>query len=193
MRKSQPAVPVRPAPYEVERKRYTGVAGTVKHMVTFIRDGQTRGEVRDYALDTIKNVYPHATTSEIAALYFDLCRRLRYTRDPANAEMLHQPQITLQNRAGDCDDMAVALGAATQAAVGKRLQYQGSAGVAAASVGAPVEVVTVGFTGPKGEHTHTFVRTWDSQTAQWLVMDPVAGPLTSNMIRRVTNYKTWSV
>lgn len=175
--------------YTVERQNYSGVQQTVKYMVEFIRQGQTRPEVRDYAVGVIREVYPHATTSEIAAIYFDLCRRLRYTRDPATSEMLHQAQVTLKNMAGDCDDMAVALGALVQS-LPERGRTPSTLGAVNASVGAPVEVVTVGFDQRGAEHTHTFVRVWDSQSARWIVLDPVAGPMVPSMLKRISTYKT---
>jgi len=173
--------------YRVERKAYRGVQSTVEHMVRFITEGQTHPDVRNVAIAAVKDVYPHDYTSELAAIFYDACRRVRYVRDPANAEMLHQPHLSLRTGAGDCDDLAVLLGALVKSREPRKMNAV--LGALAAAVGAPVQVVTAGFESKNGPHSHTFLRVWDSRKGSWIVLDPVAGPFTQEMVSRTTNYR----
>ena len=178
--------------YEVERRPYRGVRDTVRYMVEFIQVGQTHPDVRNAAISATRDVYPHDYTSELAALYYEACRRVKYVRDPANAEMLHAPHLTLRTGAGDCDDAAVVVGA--MAGADRRVANPTTAlGTLSASVGVPVQVVTAGYDSPRGEHSHTFLRAWDSRRKCWIVLDTVAGPHTAEMIARVQGFTATDV
>jgi hypothetical protein len=177
--------------YKVERRAYHGVPQTVGYMVEFVQKGQTHPDVRNVAIATTKDIYPHDYSSELAALFYEACRRIRYVRDPANAEMLSEPNITLKVGAGDCDDSGVLLGSLVQAKTG-RARTVTALGALSAAVGTPVQVVTAGFV-KKGEHSHTFIRAWDSRSGRWVVLDPVAGPHTLEMISRVQGYKATDI
>jgi hypothetical protein len=52
--------------------------------------------------------------------------------------------------------------------------------------------VTAGFV-KKGEHSHTFIRAWDSRSGRWVILDPVAGPHVREMILRVQGYKATDI
>lgn len=181
-----------PPQYRVERRPYRGVRDTVRHMVDFVQVGQTQREVRNAAIEAIKDVYPHDYASELAAIYYDACRRVRYVRDPANAEMLHEPAATLRTGAGDCDDMAVVLGGMLRAASSEQ-KRTAQLGAVAASAGSHVQVVTAGFDSKHGEHSHTFLRVWEPHAGAWVVLDPVAGPHVSEMISRARSYRAVDV
>ena len=161
------------AKYKIQETPYRGVNDSLDAMDKMAREGQSHPEVRRYAEEVIRQVYPKDYLSELAALYYDVCRRVRYTRDPAEREYIQHPAITLRHRSADCDDQAILLRAAL-----------GALGLA---VGNPVEYVTIGFdkNAPYGRrYTHVFVRSFDSKTGQWVVVDPVAGPNTRDMLKK---------
>ena len=157
---------------------YPGVAGTVTHMIRLVKEGQTDPQVRRYAARVIQKVRPKDHLSEVAALYYDVCRRVRYTRDPAETEWVQHPRVTLQEGHGDCDDMSIALASLL--------------GARASSVGAPTAFATVGFRSNAGvnQYTHVFAQVKDPR-AGWVVLDPVAGPKTRQMLKNVKQHKIY--
>lgn len=166
----------RGVPADIRLSSYRGVPHSVHEMIKMAKRGQADDQVRQHAERVVRRVTPKDYLSELVALYYDACRRFRYTRDPANTEYIMHPRVALQRRAMDCDDFAVYLRAvfATRAA----------------SVGVPVEFVTVGFAQP-GRHTHVLARFYDTRSGRWLVADPVAGPQTATMIKRVTSHRAF--
>lgn len=161
------------ASHRVVETPYHGVVDSITAMDKMARAGQAHPRVRRYAEEVIRQVYPKDYLSELAALYYDVCRRVRYTRDPAEREYVQHPAVVLQYRSADCDDQAVLLRAAL-----------GALGLA---VGNPIEFVTVGFEAnapPARRFTHVFVRAYDAKTGQWVVVDPVAGPNTRDMLQK---------
>ncbi len=180
----QPRVPLGmtppPSHQNVTVQRYRGVGDTVKYMRKFVLEGQAHPAVRAYAVEVIRQVEPKDYLSEAAAIYYDVCRTVRYTRDPANREFVHHPAVVLAMRAGDCDDSAILIRAAMAAS--------------AASTGSPVEFVVAGFDKKaklSQRYTHVFIRVWDDRTGQWVVLDPVAGPHTGVMLSKVQHFKSY--
>jgi len=169
-----------PPPIEsrVYTSKYPGIAGTVERMKSLAKEAQANAVIRRYAVEVIRQVQPKDYLSEVAAIYYDTCRRLRYTRDPAEVEYVQHPAVSLQTRAADCDDMATFQAAAL--------------GSAMLSVGAPISFVTVGFNRNSGvnRYTHVFVQVKDPR-AGWVVLDPVAGPKSREMLKRVRQHKTY--
>jgi len=171
-----------PAPlgnYKMNRIPYKGVDQTVLWMQRLAREGQTHPEIRRHAEETIRRVYPKDFLSEAAALYYEVCRRVRYTRDPAGAELVHHPALTHRNRAADCDDMAIYL----KALLGARM----------ASVGNNGQYVVVGFQRGlprQNRFSHVFLRV-QAPGGRWVVVDPVAGPHTRQMLRKVKASKVY--
>ena len=158
--------------------KYPGIQGTIDHMKQLAKEGQAHPKIRGHAVEVVRQVQPKDYLSEVAALYYDTCRRLRYTRDPAEVEYVQHPYVTLQNRAADCDDMAT---------------YQAALlGSRALSIGAPIAFVTVGFTDTRGvnQYTHVFTQVRDPRVG-WVVIDPVAGPKGREMLRKVRQHKVY--
>lgn len=161
------------ATHRVTTIPYKGVRDSLSAMDMIAREGQADPAVRRYAEEVIRRVYPKDYVSELAALYYDVCRRIRYTRDPAEREYVQHPRLILRYRIGDCDDQAVLLRSAL--------------GALGLSIGNPMEFVIAGFesNAPAGrKYTHVFLRAYDSKVG-WLVLDPVAGPNTPDMLRKV--------
>lgn len=90
------------ATHRVVETPYHGVKDSLSAMDKMARDGQSHPQVRRYAEEVIRQVYPKDYLSELAALYYDVCRRIRYTRDPAEREYVQHPAVILENRAADC-------------------------------------------------------------------------------------------
>tara|TARA_Y100000004_G_C8943580_1_gene425232 strand:+ start:950 stop:1489 length:540 start_codon:yes stop_codon:yes gene_type:complete len=165
--------------FKTQTMPYKGVVNTVDWMRKLAKKGQSDRQVRRHAIDAIREVQPKDHLSEVAALYYDTVRRIRYTRDPAEAEFVQHPAVTLRERSGDCDDMATLL--------------VGLLGTQALAVGAPTQFVVAGFNKNAGlnKYTHVFMRFKDHQTGRWVVMDPVAGPESPTMIKKAVRWKAF--
>lgn len=156
---------------------YRGITDSVVAMAHLANMGQSHPKVRDYATNIIREVYPKDYLSELAAIYYEVCRTQRYTRDPINHEFVQHPAVAMETRATDCDDQATLL---------KSLIC--SLASACKSVGNDAQFVTVGFTKgahPNNQFSHVFLRVYYAKLGQYLVLDPVAGPTTNEMISRV--------
>jgi len=96
---------------------YPGTAITVRHMAALIRAGAKDFHVRQEAIGILvqRGVRPKDYLGEIKALFEWVQREVRYTKDPFRVEVLHSPRRMLELRAGDCDDMAILLGAMLEA------------------------------------------------------------------------------
>ena len=185
-----------PGRYRVQVQPYHGVGDTVRYMKQLAVSGQAHPVVRRAAIAAIRQVYPKDYTSELAAIYYDTCRSIRYTRDPAGREMLQHPAVTVQERAGDCDDHGILLNALIRAArTGHpvdNVRALTGFGARALAVGNDLQFVIAGFekNAPMPRrYTHVFLRVYDNNTGRWLVLDPVAGPNTGSMIDRVKVYR----
>ena len=168
------------ADFKISNEPYRGVTHSVAAMDKMAREGQIHPIVRRYAEEVIRKVYPKDYLSELAALYYDACRRFRYTRDPAEREYVQHPVMILRNRSIDCDDFAVMLRSAL--------------GALGLSVGNQMEFVTAGFKvgAPEGSrYTHVFLRCFDNKSGRWVVLDPVAGPTTREMLSKVKVFKVF--
>jgi hypothetical protein len=86
-------------------------------MAELVKEGARDFQVRQAAIDILieAGVRPRDYLAEIRALFEWVQRNVRYTRDPVRVEVLHSARRMLQLRAGDCDDMAILLGAMLQA------------------------------------------------------------------------------
>ena len=158
----------------ISSQQYKGTGHTIKYMCELSREGQISPKIRQYAESVIREIQPKDYMSEIAALYYDTCRTIRYTRDPAGAEYIQHPEVVLQNRAADCDDIALYLNALLKSLM--------------MSVGNDTYFTTVGFT-DSGEHSHVFLTVVEERSKQRVVLDPVAGPKTKKMVSQVKSFR----
>ncbi len=161
-------------PFEVTEQPYRGVTQTIEAMRELGRAGQSDPTVRRWAERVIQKVTPKDHLSEAAAIYYAACRQVRFTRDPANVEYLQHPALVLKNRHADCDDLSTLLAAAL------------------ASVGNEMQFVAVGFTS-SGRYTHVFLQFRDPLSGKVVVVDPVAGPYTDEMLRKIRRSRTYWV
>ena len=94
-----------------------GTQKTVEHVQALIRAGAKDFYVRQKAIDILmeKHVKPKDYLAEIKALFDWVQQQIRYTKDTFQVEVLHSARRMLELRAGDCDDMAILLGAMLEA------------------------------------------------------------------------------
>jgi transglutaminase-like putative cysteine protease len=98
-------------------KGYPGTRRTVEHMRILIRDGVKDFYVRQKAIDILleRGIPAKDYLGEIRALFEWVQGNVRYTKDPFRLEVLHSARRMLELRAGDCDDVAILLGAMLEA------------------------------------------------------------------------------
>jgi len=159
-------------------------------MIRAVRDGEADPVVRQWAVETIRGVTPRDYLSERAAIFYRLCREIRYTLDPAHTEQIAHPRVTLEQRSGDCDDMAVFNQAANEA-----LQAAADLAAQLCAAGCAAEFVIVTLEKPRSADpfTHVFLRAQHPTTGEWLVFDAVAGPWTPEMLRAVRVWRSQPV
>ena len=94
-----------------------GTQKTVEHVQALIRAGAKDFYVRQKSIDIVleKQVKPKDYLGEIKALFEWVQQHIRYTKDTFQVEVLHSARRMLELRAGDCDDMAILLGAMLEA------------------------------------------------------------------------------
>ena len=76
-----------------------------------VRDPQQK--IRETALAILRGV--NSFSAQAQALQQWVQANIEYRRDPVDAELIQTPQVTLQLKAGDCDDQAVLMAALLQA------------------------------------------------------------------------------
>lgn len=96
-----------------------GTDATLKAIGRLIADAQRRPVIRFAALDALRTAGAdsHSTPTAARALFDWVRRNIRYVHDPVDIETVAAPDVTLQIRAGDCDDQAALL-AAMAASIG---------------------------------------------------------------------------
>jgi transglutaminase-like putative cysteine protease len=150
---------------------YVGTTQTIKEMRRLALAAQTHWPLRQIVEKTCRHLRQKDYLSELVALYYFVCQRVRYQRDPLTVELVKTPEATLRTGVGDCDDMATLLAAL------------------ALLSGAKARFVTVGFR-RRGPFTHVYCEGLDPRTNRWVVLDPVAGLRTAEMLGRVREFET---
>ena len=135
-------------------KGYPGTLATVNHIGRLTKQGAKDFCVRQTAINIFRAycVRPKNYLGEITALFDWVRRNVRYTRDIFKVELLHSARRILELRAGDCDDMAIVLGAMLE------------------STGHPVRLVIVGRDlKRKNRFSHIYLETLYKD--RWLALD----------------------
>lgn len=88
-----------------------GTRTTLKMMAKLAKDGRFSPEVHATARRILQNVPAKNWPAEVEAVYEFVRDSIRYTQDPDGAEGLQTPVVTLEIKAGDCDDKVILLGA----------------------------------------------------------------------------------
>src|SRR5438093_3830284 len=151
-----PCIEVRRVP-----KGTRGTLTTAQLIATLIRDGAKDFYVRQKAIEIFRRyrVRPKDRFGEVCALFDWVRRNVRYTRDIFRVELLHSARRMLELRAGDCDDMAILLGAMLM------------------STGHPVRLVLAGFR-PNRPHAYSHIYPEVNARGRWITIDAtVAKPM----------------
>lgn len=138
-------VPI-PPPSGVRRAALSGIpegkAGSIATMRVMrdlvraaIRDPAQ--QIRETALGILRGVNSFSAQAQAIQLWVQ--QNIEYRRDPPDLELVQTPQVTLQLKAGDCDDQSVVTAALLQA------------------TGHPAQFIAVGLNG--GPLSHVFVQT----------------------------------
>jgi Transglutaminase-like superfamily len=88
-----------------------GTKQTIALMRRLIDDAVSNSRFVRFAKDLVRNVLPYNDIGEAQAVYEFVRQSIRYTKDPVTKETLYPPMELLKIRAGDCDDIAMLMGA----------------------------------------------------------------------------------
>lgn len=104
------------APIISRRRRYPGIDGVLKLASKLVTKYTGRDDIRELALKITRRIRRNSNTDlpdlrntdQVAeALYRWMTRNINYVRDPWNIERIQSPDVTLTQKAGDCDDHAI--------------------------------------------------------------------------------------
>lgn len=148
---------------QIERRTIShgdfGAFETAQAMASLINKGSVSPLVRRQALQIVASVDGRNQREQASRLRTWLHAHFRFVRDPAGAELLHAPDLLLQDLArqgyvqGDCDDAAI-LGAAL-----------------AKSIGFRTRLVIVGFHEATAPLSHVWTEIGDVAGKWWYELD----------------------
>lgn len=141
------------------------------------RRGSQSLKVRFLAEDLVRDIEPRDLLSQMAAGYYWYLKHHVYVKDPVRAEMVRDPEAVIEDVEqngkflGDCDCAATFLTGFNE------------------SLGIPSRPKRVGFYRIHGmvPFSHVLVEARD-QYGRQVVIDPVAGQRTVNMLRRTKRF-----
>jgi len=114
------------APLSIKKARYPGIEGVMQAATDLVAKYTGDERIRSLALNITRSIRRHSETGQpdlrnvdmIAdAIYKWMVRTINYVRDPWNIERIQSPDVTIRQKAGDCDDHAI-LGAALLQSLG---------------------------------------------------------------------------
>lgn len=143
---------------------------TLQWMVRETQIGLQSVELRLFAEQLVRGLWPHDYLSEYAALLDWVRTHIRYVRDPVNAEQVKTPQVTIETGTGDCDDSCTLLGTLV-GALGGRARYV--AGAFKRDIDGSLNF------------SHVWCEAFDPASQAWVVLDPVPGRNVASMLRRL--------
>lgn len=113
-----------------------GVRATLDIMREFAREAvrDPRQLVRQRARSLVAHLPPREWLGQITALHEFVRDQIRYLHDPVGVERVATPEVTLEERQGDCDDKATLLAALLE------------------SIGHPCRFVALAFNGDGFSH-----------------------------------------
>ena len=126
-----------------------GTRETLKWIRHKIRQGKIHDDIRSSAVDLVAHLAPKDHAGEILALFNFVHDEIRYVWDTRGVEHIHNAENILRQRAGDCDDKVIILGALLE------------------SIGHPTKVFAIGFR--RGELSHVVLLVWYS--GAWVALD----------------------
>jgi transglutaminase-like putative cysteine protease len=92
-----------------------GAIVTMRAMRQLVRDAvrDPQQQIREAALNILRGI--NTFSAQASSIQAWVQGNIEYRRDPPDVELVQTPQVTLQLRAGDCDDQAVLTAALLQA------------------------------------------------------------------------------
>jgi hypothetical protein len=139
---------------------------TLRAMQTAAHKGKKSLRVRRLAELITAGIAQGDYASEVLALYYWVCRNIRYIRDIDGVEFIKEPDQVIATGAGDCDDMATLLAALLMAA------------------GNPVRFAIAGFKPGRPNFSHVYVEVMTPHGP--VTIDPVANRDTPKMLKTMT-------
>lgn len=100
-----------------------GIAATLRLMKQFAREGKTDTAVRVTAARLVQGCDQKDYACEVQTLHAFVRDQIRYLNDVDGVETVQTPFVTLQIRAGDCDDKSTLL-AALLMSIGHPCRFQ---------------------------------------------------------------------
>jgi transglutaminase-like putative cysteine protease len=150
-----PALPIANSPRRAQLSGIpNGTAGSIATMNAMrnlvraaVRDPQQ--QIREAALSILRGV--NSFSAQARTIQAWVQSTIEYRRDPPDVELVQTPQVTLQLKAGDCDDQAVLTAALLQA------------------TGHPAQFIAVGLNGDPLSHVlaQTLIGT------QWVAVETI--------------------
>lgn len=165
-------------PYYTVSVKFPQLNSVIRHMATFAIEDSRDMRIRRLAESICKYLKPKDYLSEYLAIYYWTLQNIRYIRDIQHVETLKRPVRLLESRQGDCDCIATFIVALIT------------------SIGGQCRFVTVGFIPYEtfGEVlTHVFCEAYEPVSKRWIVLDPVAGVRTHEMLKRVKQVKVYNI
>lgn len=143
-----------------------GSIATMRAMRQLVRDAirDPQQKIRETALSILRGV--NTFSDQARAIQVWVQNTIEYRRDPPDLELVQTPQVTLQLRAGDCDDQSVLTASLLQA------------------TGHPTQFIAVGLDGASLSHvlTQTLIGT------QWVAVETIERRPLGWMPPGVTSY-----
>lgn len=127
-----------------------GTRAVLARMATLIRSYRSHPTIRQLAVELTRPLPSRDYVGDLFVLRQFVRVYIRYVRDIRGVETLQTPVRTLENRAGDCDDHAILLGALAE------------------SIGAPVCLVAYGFL-PEELYSHVLAQAQVGE--KWLALE----------------------
>lgn len=138
--------------YLVDLPDGTETWATLKIMAAETRKGKRNPLIRFTAAELVQQIPERNWFGEINTIFEFVRDNIRYTLDIDDTETIQQPQFTLQNGYGDCDDQCILLASLLCA------------------VGHPCRFCAIGYT--LNEYCHVFVETRGGGETRWISLDP---------------------
>ncbi len=85
--------------------------GTIKRMHQLAKEGKTDWKFIQFARSLVQGCPRKDYYCELKTIFDFVKKTIRYVRDPEMVELVQSPWATMESRGGDCDDMAVIVGA----------------------------------------------------------------------------------
>lgn len=143
-----------------------GSIATMRAMRQLVRDAirDPNQKIREAALQILRGV--NTFSDQARAIQQWVQQNVEYRRDPPDLELVQTPQVTLQLRAGDCDDQSVLTAALLQA------------------TGHPTRFIAVGMDG--APLSHVLVQTLIGST--WVGVETIQPQALGWMPKGITSY-----